>query len=257
MDELTLHSLACGYGGQRILNALNVSFFPGELCALLGLNGSGKSTLLRTVSGLLPVVSGSCSLGDQDLPGMKIRQRAQIVSFIPQRYSALEGITVREVLLMGLNPWLGLLESPGRAQRDSVLETGVRMGVGGWMDKDYSSLSEGQKQLVLLARTAVQNTPVMLMDEPDSALDYVNRHDMMRRLSDLVHETKKFCLMATHDPNCALEYCDRILILKDGAVKWDFLPAKADREEVERALSCLYGNIVVFEQDDRRFMALK
>ena len=125
------------------------------------------------------------------------------------------------------------------------------------MDKDFSCLSEGQKQLVLLARTTVQNTPVMLMDEPDSALDYVNRHDMMRRLSDLVHEEKKICLMATHDPNFALEYCDRILILKDGEARWDFLPAKADRKELEQALSCLYGNIILLEHGGKCFMALK
>lgn len=257
MGDLTLHGLACGYNGQRILNPLHVSFPPGALCALLGRNGSGKSTLLRTISGLLPAVSGSCSLNEQELPGMKVRQRAQRVAFLPQRPSMLEGVTVQEVLLMGLNPWLGLLSSPGQIQRDKALETGIQMGIGSLLDRDFSSLSEGQKQLVLLARAAVQNTPVMLMDEPDSALDYVNRHDMLRRLSALVHAAQKVCLLATHDPNFALAYCDRILILKDHDLKWDFCPGTTDRPTMEQALSSLYGEIVLIEQGGRRFMALK
>ena len=254
MESLTLHNLKCGYHRQTILKTESVTFVQGSFCALLGLNGSGKSTLLQTISGVLPAISGHCTLGEQNLTKIKIRQRAQRISYLPQQSSRLEAVTVLDVLLMGLNPWLGIMQSPDKIQKAKVMDICIRMGLGSFAEKDFSKLSGGQKQRVLLARAVVQNTPVMLMDEPDSALDYGNRHEMMQGLSKLIHSEQKIGIIATHDPNFALAYCDRILILKDGGVSKDFSPKDTPVGKIEKALADIYGSIQVIEIDGSCFM---
>lgn len=255
MKGLGLHQLDCGYDGQAVLKATKLTLLRGELCAVLGLNGSGKSTLMKTICGVIPAVSGTCTLDGVSLSEMKTRQRARHISFIPQKSSGVGGVAVEEVLLMGLNPWLRLFEAPGKAQRAQALTVAESMGIGDLIRQDFGKLSEGQKQLVLLTRAVVQNTPVMLMDEPESALDYVNKHEMMRRVSDLVHEQGKIGLIATHDPNVALTYCDRILIVKNQGIVWDFYQREIGHAKVKQALSCLYGNIVVVQHGGKCYMA--
>lgn len=256
-DSLYLTSLTAGYGKKRILENINFSFSTGELCALLGLNGSGKSTLLKSICGLIPIIEGDCRLGSQSITKMKIKERSRLISYIPQRSSTLEGVSVFDALLMGLNPYLGPLESPSTAQKEQAAcifrDSGLKID----LSTDFSTLSEGQKQLVLLSRMLVQNTPVMIMDEPDSALDYNNRHDMLSQLSAIVHQKQKIGILATHDPNFALTYCDRLLIIRKGKPCLDIKVKEASPQELTASLSELYGPVELFPYGDRYFMALQ
>ena len=178
---------------------------------------------------------------------MHERQRARLMSYIPQRGSLIMGKTVLEVVLMGLNPYLGLLDSPSAQQKEDARHTLDRLGLSQFAERDYDSLSEGQKQLVILSRALVQNAPVMLMDEPDSALDFVNRNMVLGKISEIIHEEKRAGLITLHDPNFALAYCDRLLLMKDGVIADELNMADADRERVESALSIIYGPVRVLE----------
>lgn len=246
----TLLSLSHVYGGyprHEVVRDVSFSVEEGEFCALLGLNGCGKTTLLKSICGLLPMRQGSCLAAEQDCTKMHERERARLLSYIPQRGSLILGKTVLEVVLMGFNPVLGLLDSPGTPEKGTALATLARLGLGEFVSRDYSALSEGQKQLVILARALVQNTPVMLMDEPDSALDFVNRNMVLGKIREILHEENRAGLITLHDPNFALAYCDRLLLMRDGAVARELRMNGAAREEIEEALSLIYGKIRILQ----------
>lgn len=237
-----IHDIHVSYGADEIVHGVSLALEKGELCALLGLNGSGKTTLLRAVCGLLPA-QGWCTVAGQKLAEISERGRAKLLSFIPQSASPIHGKTVMEVLLMGCNPHLRLLESPGEPHRQQALAALRKLGIESFAFRSFSALSQGQKQLVILARTLVQNTPVMLMDEPDSALDFLNRHMVLGQIRDLIRAEQRAGLITLHDPNFAMAYCDRLLLLKHGSVAAELNMHTADISEAQEKLSLIYGDI--------------
>ncbi|MBQ0071565.1 MAG: ABC transporter ATP-binding protein [Spirochaetales bacterium] len=257
MSILSLKDVSAGYGRREVIHSLSLSLEKGEFCAFLGLNGSGKTTLLKVMEGLIPLWSGSVEVDGTEVTKLDEKRRARLLSLIPQRSSIITGRTVMDVVLMGANPWLGLLDSPGRRfqmEAEAALE---KLGIQSLKDKDYSILSGGQQQLVILARSMVQNAPVMLMDEPDSALDYVNRHMVLQKIRELTEESGKCCLITLHDPNFALSYCSRIVAIKDGDILWNLETRKTRKETLEDALSGIYGEVRLLENDGEYVMVGK
>lgn len=244
---LSVEHLSSGYDRVEIVQDVGFTVNSGEFCALLGLNGCGKTTLIKTICGFLPVSEGQCLVDGQDCTRLNEYQRAMRMAYIPQRGSLITGKTVLDVVLMGYNPHLRMLESPGKKQRQKAVEILERLGLTDYVDRDYAKLSEGQKQLVILARTLVQDTPVLLMDEPDSALDFVNRNMVLEKVRDIIHTQNKAGLISLHDPNFALAYCDCLLLMKEGRIVRELSLNGASREILENALSEIYGNIRVLE----------
>ena len=227
---LKIENLSCGYQRKEIVHGAGFTVESGEFCALLGLNGCGKTTLIKAICGFLPIRTGSCCAGGDDCTSMNERQRALRMAYIPQRGSLITGKTVLDVVLMGFNARLHLLDSPGKVHRQKAMEALAQLG-------------EGQKQMVILARTLVQDTPVLLMDEPDSALDFVNRNVVLGQIRHVIHSQNKAGLITLHDPNFALSYCDTLLLMKEGSIIQRLPLAGASREDVEEALKKIYGNI--------------
>jgi len=252
-----VEQLCAGYGTSRVVEDVSFSIKPGECCALLGLNGSGKTTLLRTFAGLLPAQSGRFWVDGMECTSIREKRRARLLSYMPQRHSRMQGVMVLDVVLMGFNPLLGLLESPSRADRRQAAVLLEQVGMGEYERQDFAKLSEGQKQRVILARTLAQNTPVMLMDEPDSALDFSARHEMLSQVRGIVRRSGKAGLITLHDPNFAMAYCDRILLLADGRIREDMDMRVADRESLLRCLSRIYLDVDLLRYGDGYLMVRK
>ena len=248
-ELLKIENLSCGYQRKEIVHSAGFAVESGEFCALLGLNGCGKTTLIKAICGFLPIHTGNCTAGGDDCTAMNERQRALRMAYIPQRGSLITGKTVLEVVLMGFNARLHLLDSPGKFHRQKALEALAQLGMAHLAERDYDQLSEGQKQMVILARTLVQDTPVLLMDEPDSALDFVNRNVVLRKIRYIIHTQKKAGLITLHDPNFALSYCDTLLLMKEGYIIQRLPLASASRENVEQALKKIYGNIRILSHE--------
>ena len=248
---ISLQGISAGYNGKEVVRDVTLSVSSGEFCALLGLNGSGKTTLLKAICGLLPVMRGKCLIDSLDIARINEYKRAKYISFIPQRLSMLRGVSVLDAVLMGLNAGLGALEQPSAGDRASAIDALKKVGVSHLADEDFSALSEGQKQLTVLARTLVQNTPVMLMDEPDSALDFLNRHQLMDRLRRLVHSEGKAALVTLHDPDIALNYCGRIVLLDNGKIVSDLTLNGSGISEIETCLRMIYGEITITQHSGR------
>lgn len=246
-----LEHLSAGYGGHAIVQDISLSIQPGEFCALLGLNGSGKTTLFKAACGLMPVMAGRFLVNGQDCTHLNERMRARFISYIPQRHSKLAGYTVKDVVLMGRNPYLGLLDAPCREDRKLAEDTLVQMGIDEMVEMDFAHLSEGQKQLVILSRALVQQAPVMLMDEPDSALDFVNKHRILGSIRNLIHAEKKAGMITLHDPNAALAYCDRLILLHEGRIESQLTLKNAAKEDIQDCLAAVYGDVEVVTHQGR------
>lgn len=247
MSELfRLEHISISRRKREIIHDVSLSIREGEFCALLGLNGSGKTTILQGACGLLPM-SGQCFVNGQDCGGLNEKKRACLMAFIPQVCSLEGGRSALDAVLMGLNPHLGLLASPSAAQRGEAFNAMERLGCKELANRDFGRLSQGQRQAVILARCILQNTPVMLMDEPDSALDFLNKHMILEKIRNLIHEEKKAGLITLHDPNFAMAYCDRLLLLREGRLVGEIFMAGASRNEIRTELSKIYGSIELVE----------
>ncbi len=251
MSLLTAISLSAGYGAEAVVRDVSFELGAGEFCALLGLNGCGKTTLLKAICGLLPALSGRCIINGADCARLNERSRARLVSYIPQRLSKLIGVSALDAVMMGFNAKLGLLEFPSAEDRLLAKEAMERMGIMELAHEDFSHLSEGRKQSVVLARMLVQNTPVMLMDEPDSALDFPGRYRALGRIARLIRDEGKAGLVTLHDPNLALAYCDRLLLMHDGAIFSDLRVADMSRTQLSESLMAIYGNVTLQEHNNR------
>jgi len=240
----TFHAngICTGYGGRRVIDGLSFSMESGRVMGILGANGSGKTTLIKSICGILRH-EGECVLDSVKLEGLSARQLAQQCSYIPQRSGISIDISVLDVVLMGFNPQLGLLEHPSRAMKEQALESLEKAGLGGMADRNYMHLSEGQKQLCILARTLVAGSRLLLLDEPESALDFRYRYRMLEILRSWVREKHIGAITTLHDPGLALNYCDRILLVQEGKVLGSISPKEDPPDRMEAMLRRIYGPV--------------
>ena len=225
---------------------------------LLGVNGSGKTTLLKAAAGLLPH-TGQCLLDGVPLESLSTRRLAQTVSYIPQQSGISVSLSAREVVLMGFNPRLGVLQSPTAAMRAAADEALRTVGLADKAGQDYLTLSGGEKQLCILARTIAEDAPLLLLDEPDSALDLANRSRMTALLAQLVHTGGKTALVCLHDPALALDSCDILVVLQGGGVAAVLHPRTDPPAVLQAALAAVYGPLELLPVTDcrgRRRLAL-
>jgi iron complex transport system ATP-binding protein len=152
-------------------------------------------------------------------------------------------IAVLDVVLMGFNPRLGLLEHPTEAMKEKALIALEKVGLSGKEHTNYLHLSEGQKQLCILARTLVSDSRLLLLDEPESALDFRFRHQMLSLLRDWVVSGEKSAIVTLHDPALALNSCDKLLLLMGGGVLGILEPTTDSLDKMEQMLSMVYGPI--------------
>ena len=252
-DEiLRLEKLSAGYGRERIVQEISFVVPAGQLCAVVGQNGCGKSTLLRAVCGLLPS-DGRCLVGGREIAEMTVRQRAFSIGYLSQESESVKGISCMDMVLLGFYAQLGAFGKPGNAEKCKAVSLMEELGVAELADKDFASVSMGQRQLVRIARTLVTEPGLLIMDEADAALDLCHRKDMF---SVLKRRTLSGCsvLLVSHDVNAVLRYADRMLVLQDGKLTDDVLCTQDHIEELQTALEGLYGRVEVFSHGGHLMM---
>ena len=242
MSFFCVENLSAGYGKKRILRDVSFSLEPGAVMGILGANGSGKTTLIKAICGILPH-EGACLLEDEKLESLPPRALARRLSYIPQRSGIAIDISVLDVVLMGFNPQLKLLERPTKAMVASAREVLCLVGMGEKENTNYLHLSEGQKQLCILARTIVSGSRLLLLDEPESALDFQHRYRMLEMIRSWTDRTGGGAIITLHDPALALNYCDALMVLKNGEILSVLSPKEDPPERMEQVLSQVYGQV--------------
>jgi len=153
---LKAHNVAIGYGTTEIGAGLSLAVEAGDILCLLGPNGCGKTTLFRTLLGLLPALSGEVLLGGRPITVQRRAEIARQIAYIPQAHAPPFPFEALEVVLMGRTARLGTFGQPGQHDRETALNAMRQLGIGDLAHRDYSRLSGGQRQLVLIARALAQ-----------------------------------------------------------------------------------------------------
>lgn len=213
---------------KRILENISLSITPARILTILGLNGAGKTTLLRCLAGLLVPDSGDVVLYGRPLLSYSAKQRGQAISYSGQGYLADTACSVREFVVMGVTPYLGLFEMPSSAQMEQAEEALRHLGIAYLAEKPFLESSTGERQLAFLARGLLQGTRFLLMDEPTAFLDFRRQHEFFRDLRDFVDQNDKAAVITLHDPNLALKYSDELIFLHEGKIVAHLAREEAD-----------------------------
>ena len=217
MARLNASGIEFAYvAGKPVVRDVSVAVDAGEIVFLLGHNGSGKSSLLGCLAGVHRPSAGRVLLDGEDVHAMSAPARARRLGMIPQLHVAAFAYDVLEVVLMGRAPHLGTFEAPGREDEAIALDALALVGLTDFRDRRYTELSGGERQLVMVARGLAQRCDVLLMDEPDAHLDPRNQFRVLEVVSDLARQRGLAVVVASHAPNSALMFADRVLLLRHG-----------------------------------------
>ena len=223
--ELDNVTFSYGKGKKLILDGISLSCEQGSVNALIGLNGCGKTTLIKIMAGLERPIEGTVRYYDRDLSEMSFRDRATVLAYVRQNYSTLSDYSVRDYLLFGTANKLDLFDVPGEDEKKAVKEIVERFGITHLYDKKLGELSGGERQIVSICSAMVQDSKVVLMDEPCSALDIVNQNKVLTILNSIAKDSEKTILFSTHNPNHALHTGANVYLLGSGKII-DSGPAK-------------------------------
>ncbi|MFT4743023.1 MAG: iron complex transport system ATP-binding protein [Yoonia sp.] len=222
--NLSISNLSAGYSGRAILEDINIPIIEGgSFVGLIGPNASGKSTLFKTLAGLIKPMSGSIEINDEDITNLKRKDRSRRVAYMPQAFGCNALLTVFESVLLALKQTSGWRVRSDNLDR--VSDTLNALGLSHLSSRGIADLSGGQAQMVAVAQTLVRAPEVILLDEPTSALDLHHQLSIMTSIQAEVGRRKPVVMAALHDLNLAAKFCDRLVLLRDGKVLADGLPA--------------------------------
>ncbi len=247
---ISLENISVGYGGEEaLLHEINLSVNQGEMVAVLGRNGSGKSTLLKSLIGLQPCLEGACYLGNDTVQSYSPRRRAQRVSYVSSLLTQFPSISVRELVSLGRMPytgWTGRMDESDRRIIDRALRE-VRLN--SFENRKLDQLSDGERQRAMIARAFVQDTPLMVLDEPTAFLDIPNKYELVRLLTRF-RDGGRSVIYSTHDLETAMICADKLWVIHGGRI------AEGAPEDlgISGIFNTLFQNTgIAFDEEHHRF----
>ncbi len=214
---IQIESLSTGYRNKKnvtvVAHDINATILGGELTCLLGPNGAGKSTLLRTLSAFLPPVKGDISIMGRNLRDYTDKELAKTIGVVLTEKTDLRNMTVYDLIGLGRSPYTGFWGTLHEDDRRVVDEAIEMVGIGPLKDRMIQTLSDGERQKVMIAKALAQQTPVIFLDEPTAFLDFPSKVEIMQLLHVLSRTTGKTIFLSTHDLELALQIADTIWLM--------------------------------------------
>lgn len=211
-------NLSVGYEKKTVIENVDINALRGQTICLMGPNGAGKSTILRTLSGMLAPVEGCVYIGGEEFDKVKAHTRARQMAVVLTEKINMNMTTVFEIAAMGRIPYTGFLGRLTAQDKEIVWKCLRTVGAEGLALREFASLSDGEKQKVLIARALAQEPKLIILDEPTSHLDIKHKIEVIRILNQLALENGLTVILALHDIDIAVKFCQVVLMVKDGKV---------------------------------------
>lgn len=244
MSDFQCVDIKYSYGKKNVLNGVCFEAEAGEFVGIIGANGSGKTTLVKSVCSLVKY-EGQVQLFGENLSAKSEREIAELVSYIPQRSGIDIAISVLDAVLMGFNAKMSIFAQYSQKQRDQALKSLAEVGIEHLAQRNYQSLSEGEKQLCMMARSFVSEARLFVLDEPESSLDFKNRNKVIGLIRNKMKEKGSIAAVCLHEPSVALQYCDRIVLIEGGKCIAQLKPQTDSLKIMEEKLKLIYGDITL------------
>lgn len=232
MSIIKIENLHFSYGNREILKGIDLEISEKKITGILGPNGCGKTTLLKNILGYFKEEQGNIFLDGKESRKFSQKEKAKLISFVPQKSQLMSAMTVEEFTLMGRlphlnNSWDGYSKSDMEITKKYLAELDLEK----FTERKAVTLSGGEFQRVLLARALTQETKIILLDEPTSALDLNHALDLMEKVRENVKEKGITAAAVLHDLNLAAMFCDELIMLKEGKVCCKGTPQKVLTKE--------------------------
>ncbi len=216
-ETIRVNNLVTGYSDKHkktaITDGINSSLYSGELTCLLGPNGAGKSTLLKTLSGFLPPLSGEILIEGKNLMDYVDSELAKIIGVVLTERINLNNMSVYELAAMGRSPYTGFWGHLNSHDKEIVEESISLVKIDSLRNRMVNTLSDGERQKVMIAKALAQETPIIFLDEPTAFLDYPSKVEIMQLLQNLSRLKQKTVFLSTHDLELALQIADKIWLI--------------------------------------------
>ena len=216
-ETIQLRDLGIGYqtkhGVRSVAEHINGAIRSGELTCLLGANGVGKSTLLRTLSAFQPKTAGEIFIEGCELSTYTDKELSRRIGVVLTEKPDVRNMTVRELVSLGRSPYTGFWGTNSKEDLRIVDESLQLVGVSGLSSRLVDTLSDGERQKVMIAKALAQQTPVIYLDEPTAFLDFPSKVEVMLLLRRISREQQKTVFLSTHDLELALQIADRIWLM--------------------------------------------
>ena len=218
MSIIEVKNISFSYVKNKpIIKDLSLNIEEGTLTAILGKNGSGKSTLLDSLLGFNEIESGEIIIDSSNLNDLSSKEIAKKVAYIQQNITVNIDYTVKEFISFGRNPYLGINGRLKDEDWNIIYSDAEKCGITHLLDKDINKISGGEKQLVCICRALIQETKILIFDEPTASLDFGNQYKVLDLMKSLVEEGKTI-IFTTHNPNQVIEAKTNVIIIDDGNV---------------------------------------
>lgn len=241
-----VQNISSGYDKDLILHEIDFEVEPGQFLGIIGPNGCGKSTLLRTMTRVLTLVQGKVLFRGRDIEEIPLNHLARVCAFVPQETLINFSFSCLEIVLMGRLPYLSRFQSETSRDFEIAHESLKLTDSLHLISRDINELSAGERQRVLIARALAQEPEVLYLDEPTSHLDIGHQTEVFDLLKSLNKDKGLTVVCVLHDLNIAADYCDRMIVLKEGRIK-----AKGAPEEIldYQLIEQVYNTVVVLEKN--------
>ena len=239
-EALSLSHLTHAYGDRVTLKELSFSVKKGEFFIIIGPNGSGKTTLMKVIAGIEKPEKGRVDLFGKPARRYSRRDLAKVMAYVPQAVPMDFPFRVKEVVMMGRSPHLGMLGFEQDADRRIAEAAMTFTGIEALADRKMDRISGGERQRTLIGRALCQEPRIILLDEPTASLDLAHQIRIMDLMERLKEEKKVTVVMVSHDVNLAALYADTLLILKKGQPVGMGPPMEVlTFENLEKAYGCI------------------